>query len=121
MPCFQERDYIKPSVNHTMHRIRRDGPLQLMHSLVLTCLGQGHHPLLSCDGERSAILNMAKSKILYQEKVGIYAKYHHPGSDDFLEYNATIQIKDLGKQPIIAKMKFNGLVPFHSFTFDLIK
>ena len=54
---------------------------------------------------------MAKSKVLYQEKVDIYAKYYHPGSDDFLEYKATIQIKDIGKQPIIMKMKFDGWTP----------
>ena len=54
---------------------------------------------------------MTKSKILYRDKVNIYAKYYHPGSDDFLEYDASIQIKDSGKQPIIMEMKFDGLVP----------
>ena len=54
---------------------------------------------------------MAKSEVLYREEVNIYAKYYHPDSDDFLEYNATIQIKDIGKQPITMIMKFDGLVP----------
>ncbi|MEJ2588842.1 MAG: hypothetical protein P8165_14960 [Deltaproteobacteria bacterium] len=54
---------------------------------------------------------MTKPKVLYREKVNIYAEYYHRGSDDFLEYSATIQIKDLGKQPIIMKMKFDGLFP----------
>lgn len=54
---------------------------------------------------------MAKSNILYQEKADIYAKYYHPGSGDFLEYKATIQIKDSGKLPVVMKMKFDGIEP----------
>jgi hypothetical protein len=49
--------------------------------------------------------------LIYQEKVEIYAKYYRPRSGDFLEYNATIQIKDSGKLPVIMKMKFDGMEP----------
>ncbi len=55
---------------------------------------------------------MAKSKIVYKERPEIYAKYYHPQSDDFLEYKSTIQIKDSGNQPIVMKLKFDGIYPF---------
>ena len=54
---------------------------------------------------------MAKSKIIFQERPNIYAKYYHPQSGDFLEYKSTIQIKDSGKQPITIKLKFDGIYP----------
>jgi hypothetical protein len=54
---------------------------------------------------------MVKSKILYQEHSEIYAKYYHPQSDDFLEYKSTIQIKNSGKQPVVMKLKFDGIYP----------
>ena len=54
---------------------------------------------------------MARAKIIYQDKPDIYAKYYHPQSDDFLEYKSTLQIKDSGKQPIVLKLKFNGIYP----------
>ncbi len=49
---------------------------------------------------------MGKSKIIYQEKSHIYAKYYHPQSDEFLEYDTTLKIKDSCKQPIVIRMKY---------------
>ena len=49
---------------------------------------------------------MGRSKIIYQEKSRIYAKYYYPKSDEFLEYDTTLQIKDSGKQPVVIKMKY---------------
>ena len=54
---------------------------------------------------------MTKAKLIYQENVVINSKYYRLESDDFLEYKATIQIKDSGKLPVIMKMKFNGFKP----------
>ena len=54
---------------------------------------------------------MTRAKIIYQDKPDIFAKYYHPQSDDFLEYKSTLQIKDSGKQPIVLKLKFNGIYP----------
>ena len=54
---------------------------------------------------------MAKSKILYQEQNSFYAKFHHPQSEDWLEYISVIQVKDLGKQPVVMKLKFSGMHP----------
>ncbi len=50
---------------------------------------------------------MGRSKTIYQEKSCIYAKYCHPKSDEFLEYDTTLQIKDSGKQPIVIEMKYS--------------
>jgi hypothetical protein len=54
---------------------------------------------------------MARSKIVYKEQSEVYAKYCHPQSDDFLEYKSTLLIKDMGKQPIIMELKFDGIYP----------
>jgi hypothetical protein len=48
---------------------------------------------------------------IYREESFIYAKYTHPQSEDFLEYKSTIQIKDTGKQPVIMKLRFDGIHP----------
>jgi len=42
------------------------------------------------------------------------AKFHHPKSDDYLEYIAEIVIKDAGKMPVQMKLKFDGIIPFTS-------
>ena len=54
---------------------------------------------------------MAKSTIIYKDRPTVYAKYCHPQSDASLEYKSTIQIRDLGKQPITMKLKFDGIPP----------
>ena len=54
---------------------------------------------------------MPKSKIIYEERTEVFAKYYHPQSDDFLEYKSIFQIKDSGKLPITMKLKFNGIHP----------
>ena len=46
-------------------------------------------------------------KILYTEKIKIYAEYMHPQSDEFIEYKGTITIKDSGKEPVTLKMKLD--------------
>ena len=55
---------------------------------------------------------MAKAKIIYEEETIMIAKYRHPKSDDFLDYNASITVKDSGKNPIELKLKFDGIYPF---------
>lgn len=55
---------------------------------------------------------MSKAKVLYEEKSILTAKYHHPKSDDFLEYISVIKIKDSGKNPIEMNVKFDGIHPF---------
>ena len=48
--------------------------------------------------------NMAKAKIIYEDRPVVFAKYRHPQSDDAVNYQSTIQIKDSGKQPITMKL-----------------
>ena len=55
---------------------------------------------------------MKKAKIIYEEKSILTAKYYHPQSDDYLEYNATIKIKDSGKNPIEMVLEFDGILPY---------
>jgi hypothetical protein len=55
---------------------------------------------------------MKKAKIIYEEKSILTAKYYHPKSDDYLEYNATIKIKDSGKNPIEMGLEFDGILPY---------
>ncbi len=55
---------------------------------------------------------MKKSSIIYEENVNLVAKYYHPQSDDYLDYNATIQIKSFGKNPIQMFLKFDGIPPY---------
>jgi len=55
---------------------------------------------------------MKKSKIIYEEKRTLTAKYCQPQSKDFLDYSSTIVIKGSGKNPVEMKIKFNGIYPF---------
>jgi hypothetical protein len=55
---------------------------------------------------------MKRAKVIYEEKGILTAKYHHPKSDDFLEYVFFIKIKDSGKNPIEMVLKFDGILPF---------
>lgn len=54
---------------------------------------------------------MAKSNLIYEDQPEVYAKYYHPQSDEFLEYESIIQIRDRGKQPVSIQLKFSGLPP----------
>ena len=54
---------------------------------------------------------MAKAKIIYEDRPVVFAKYHHPRSDDAVNYQSTIQIKDSGKQPITMKLQFDDVYP----------
>ncbi len=55
---------------------------------------------------------MKRSKVIYEEKSILTAKYHHPKSDDYLDYNYIIKIKDSGKHPVEMVVKFDGIPPF---------
>ncbi len=55
---------------------------------------------------------MAKSKIIYQDKSIVYAKFDHPQSDDYIEYKSILKIIDSGKQPISIQLEFTGIPPF---------
>lgn len=55
---------------------------------------------------------MKRAKIIYEEKSILTAKYHHPKSDDYLNYISIIRIKDSGKNPIEMVVKFDGILPF---------
>lgn len=57
---------------------------------------------------------MAKAKVLYEENSILIAKYHHPKSDDYLDYRIQIFIKDSGKTPIQANLKFEGIPPAYA-------
>ena len=55
---------------------------------------------------------MKRAKVIYEEKCILTARYHHPKSDDFFEYNSIIKIKDSGKNPIEMVVEFDGILPF---------
>jgi len=55
---------------------------------------------------------MKRAKVIYEEKSILTAKYHHPKSDDYLDYISIIKIKDSGKNPIEMVVKFDGIIPF---------
>ena len=55
---------------------------------------------------------MKKANVIYEEKRILTAKFHHPKSDDFLDYISIIKIKDSGKNPIEMVLKFDGILPF---------
>ena len=55
---------------------------------------------------------MKKSKIIYEDRPTVYAKFNHPQSDDYIEYKSIIQITDSGKQPITIQLEFSGTPPF---------
>ena len=47
---------------------------------------------------------MAKSKIIYEDRPTVYAKFNHPQSQDYIEYKSIIQITNSGKQPITIQL-----------------
>jgi hypothetical protein len=51
---------------------------------------------------------MCAAKNIYKGKSEIYAKYHVSGSDDILEGEAVIIIKNSGKQPVSANLKIDS-------------
>ncbi len=55
---------------------------------------------------------MKRAKVIYEEKSILTAKYHHPKSDDYLDYISIIKIKDSGKNSIDMVVKFDGILPF---------
>ena len=55
---------------------------------------------------------MKRAIVIYEEKGILTAKYYHLKSDDYLEYNSIIKIKDSGKNPIEMVVKFDGILPF---------
>ncbi len=56
--------------------------------------------------------NMAKSKIIYEDRPIVYAKFDHPQSEDYIEYKSIIHIKDSGKEPVTIQLEFAGIPPF---------
>jgi len=57
---------------------------------------------------------MAKSNLIYEDRPIVYAKYYHPKSDDFLEYESLIQIRDMGQKPVSIQLEFIGMPPSFS-------
>ena len=55
---------------------------------------------------------MAKSKIIYEDRPTVYAKFNHPQSHEYIEYKSLIQITDSGKQPITIQLEFTGIPSF---------
>ena len=55
---------------------------------------------------------MKRTKVIYEEKSILTAKYYHPKSYDYLNYISIIKIKDSGKNPIEMVVKFDGIFPF---------
>jgi len=55
---------------------------------------------------------MKRPTIKHEERSVLIARYHHPKSDDYLEYIAEIIIKNAGKTPVQMKLKFDGIIPF---------
>ena len=55
---------------------------------------------------------MKRAKVIYEEKGILTAKFHHPKSDDFLEYISIIKIKVSGKNLIEMVIKFDGILLF---------
>ena len=54
---------------------------------------------------------MARSKVIYEEKSQLLAKFSHPRARDYLNYDARIRIKDSGKTPIEMSLTFDGIRP----------
>lgn len=57
-------------------------------------------------------MNVKKSRAIYEEESVLNVRYYHPKSDDYLEYIATITIRDFGKTPVQMKLEFQGIPPF---------
>jgi hypothetical protein len=55
---------------------------------------------------------MPKAKTIYTSKDYLAARYMHPSANEYVGYEATITIKDSGKNPVTAKLKFDGPPPF---------
>ena len=55
---------------------------------------------------------MKKAKVIYEEESILTAKYYHPKSDDYLDYDTFITIKESGKNPIKMILKFDGILPY---------
>ena len=57
-------------------------------------------------------ITMRKALVIYEEQKILTAKFHHPKSDDYLDYISIIRIKEFGKNPIEMVLKFKGILPF---------
>ena len=55
--------------------------------------------------------SMPKPALVYYEQVEITARHAQHKSGELIGYDADIQIKDSGKQPVVMKMKFIGSPP----------
>ena len=54
---------------------------------------------------------MTTVKVLYEEDSLLVAKFNHPKSHDYLNYETKISIKDSRKNPIQMTLKFTGIPP----------
>lgn len=54
---------------------------------------------------------MKKASVIYEESRVLTAKFYHPKSDDYLDYNLTMRIKDSGKNPVEIQLQFDGIFP----------
>ena len=54
---------------------------------------------------------MSSSKVIYQEKGELIARFIHPKCKEFLYYDFTLSIMDSGKKPVELVLKFNGIYP----------
>ena len=55
---------------------------------------------------------MPRSKVIYEEKSELIAKFSHPKAEEYLNYDAKIQIRDSGKTPVEMRLTFDGIPPF---------
>lgn len=55
---------------------------------------------------------MPRSKIIYEEKCELIAKFSHPRAKEYLNYDARIRIRDSGKTPVEMTLTFDDTPPF---------
>lgn len=56
---------------------------------------------------------MKIAKIIYEEKNTLTVQYYKQMSNECLEYNTNIKIKDSGENPIEISLSFSGTPPFN--------
>lgn len=54
---------------------------------------------------------MSSSRVIYQEKGELIARFIYPKCKEFLYYDFTLSIMDSGKKPVELVLKFNGIYP----------
>lgn len=54
---------------------------------------------------------MKKTSTIYEEKSIIVVKYNHSRCREYLQYDASVKIKNSGKLPVQLTMKFDDIYP----------